>query len=430
MESRAEKRDRVASILGSDEFSVLGSPTKKALRYKYLQPIMGYPDVSVATLCDIAGTREDRYYHKKHRLINGHPYDGNGRLPLLNEAESKILDQFIMESISRRKCPTVEDLSILGSILLSRRLPEYGNGATIPVTTMKRWIANRGYKLPKPLSMYEAKAKSDRHTILKMYQQLHALCRLGKYPDELIFNMDESWVATEEKQPIGHVVHTENTPPISHLPPDGKHVTLIACISKSCDEVPSAYIVPQVLGSGNLIATHHLKRFKCWFQSSGFMTKAILISWLQTVFIPHVNTIRSSIHQHALLICDAHSSRHNEDVWNLLKANNIDMLVLPAHVTSIFQPLDKGVFTVYKRYLRKYKDRHGMYELLRASADCFRKSTTSVEIDNGWNGSNLFSPNWREHVDNFPEIPWTPVSPNRRRSKSNYIVTNFNTGTF
>ena len=48
MESRAEKRDRVASILGSDEFSVLGSPTKKALRYKYLQPIMGYPDVSVA----------------------------------------------------------------------------------------------------------------------------------------------------------------------------------------------------------------------------------------------------------------------------------------------------------------------------------------------------------------------------------------------
>ena len=178
--SAVGKRERVTSILGSSEFNVMDSPTKKVMHYKQMQPANGYPEASVTMLCDIAGTTQDRYYKKKHRISNGHPYDGKGRLPLLNEEESKILERFITEAISRRKCPTVEDLSIEASDLLRKRLHKYTDGKVIPITTMKRWIARHGYILSKPLSMYEAKAKSDRDTILKVYRQLHALCRLGR----------------------------------------------------------------------------------------------------------------------------------------------------------------------------------------------------------------------------------------------------------
>ena len=104
------------------------------------------------------------------------------------------------------------------------------------------------------------------------------------YPDELIFNMDESWVSTEDKQPVGHVVHTDNSPPISFLPPEGKHVTLIACISKSADEVPSAYILPKRMVSEKLVNLNHLRRVPYWFQESGFMTKFIMISWLIYIY--------------------------------------------------------------------------------------------------------------------------------------------------
>ena len=334
-----QKRERVSAILESEEFSVLDSPTKKVIRYKYQQHKQGYPNATVSMLCEIAGTREYRYYDKKSRLDKGYPYDGNGRLPILNEEESKQLEQFVTEAISRKKCPTVEDLVIEASIIASKRQFKYACGEVISVSTIKRWIANHGFKLSKPLSTYEAQAKSDKHTIIKMYEQLNELCQLGQYPDELIFNMDESWVSTEDKQPVGHVVHTDNSPPISFLPPEGKHVTLIACISKSADEVPSAYILPKRMVSEKLVNLNHLRRVPYWFQESGFMTKFIMISWLIYIFVPHVNRIRRNPNQHALLIC-AHSSRHNEQVWNILKANNIDMLVLPAHVTSIFQPLD------------------------------------------------------------------------------------------
>lgn len=63
----------------------------------------------------------------------------------LDEEESKRLEQFVMEATTRRKCPTVEDLSIESSYLVSIRLPTYGDDAVIPVTTMKRWIAHHGW---------------------------------------------------------------------------------------------------------------------------------------------------------------------------------------------------------------------------------------------------------------------------------------------
>lgn len=377
-------------------------------------------------LCEIAGAREYRYYDKKSRLDKGYPYDGNGRLPILNEEESKQLEQFVTEAISRKKCPTVEDLVIEASIIASKRQFKYACGEVISVSTIKRWIADHGFKLSKPLSTYEAQAKSDKHTIIKMYEQLNELCRLGQYPDELIFNMDETWVSTEKKQPRGYVVHTADTPPISFQPIEGKHVTLVACISKDGTDVPSAYILPTYLDPDKIKETHGLQGIKYFYQRSGFMTNELMRSWLVHVFIPHVNTIRRIRDQHALLICDAHVSRHNANVWDVLKANNIDMLVLPAHVTSVVQPLDVGIFAKYKGQFREYYKDKGIYGLLQASVASFKKSTDCIAIDKAWNESKLFSPEWKEFIDTFPEQPFILATAHSRRSKANYVVTSFN----
>ena len=57
---------------------------------------------------------------------------------------------------------------------------------------------------------------------------------------------------------------------------------------------------------------------------------------------------------------NAHSSRMHEEALTFLRSNNIDMLILPAHSTSIFQPLDRGLYVPYKNSFRElYKE--GVY---------------------------------------------------------------------
>lgn len=130
---------------------------------------------------------------------------------------------------------------------------------------------------------------------------------------------------------------------------------------------------------------------------------------------------KCNINQYALLICDAHVSRRNSTVLQILRANNIDMLVLPAHVTSVVQLLDIGVFTLYKEYVRKFfKDTGGLYHLLYASAGAFT-------VDNAWKEFLLFSRDWKAFLQSFPEQLLMPSKCKSRSLASNFVVTSFNT---
>ena len=295
-------------------------------------------------------------------------------------------------------------------------------GEEICPKTSQRWLELHGFSLSKPLTTYEVKAKSDRETMTKLYTNLKILCQYGQYPDSLVFNMDETWVSIEQKQPKGCVVHMADTPPISFQPTEGKRVTLIACISNNAIDVPPVYILQTYLTDDGIERIHGLHGIKTFYQRSGFMTNEIMLNWLVQVLIPHVNTRRSR-NQHALLICNALLSRHNASVWNVLKANNTDMLVLPAHVTSIVQLPDVGIFAQYKQQFRDIcKGKGGVYRLLQASVISFEMATNCVAIDKAWDKSKLFSPDWIGYVNSFPEQPFTLATAHIRRSKANYIV--------
>lgn len=425
-EEERMERERVMRLFQMEEYRAILSPTKKVMKYLLDNEKNGRKGLSMTRACSIAGACRTRVSRKLKRIRNGFSYDGNGRIPLLNEEESKKLEEYIIQSIERRSCKTARQLVDVAKRILGERKAIYLMGESLSTKTIKRWLEMHGFTLSKPLTMYEAKAKSDRVTIAKMYENLHTLFQHGQYPDSLIFNMDETWVSTEKKQPRGYVVHTADTPPISFQPIEGKHVTLVACISKDGTDVPSAYILPTYLDPDKIKEIHGLQGIKYFYQRSGFMTNELMRSWLVHVFIPHVNTIRRSRDQHALLICDAHVSRHNANVWDVLKANNIDMLVLPAHVTSVVQPLDVGIFAKYKGQFREYYKDKGIYGLLQASVASFKKSTDCIAIDKAWNESKLFSPEWKEFIDTFPEQPFILATAHSRRSKANYVVTSFN----
>lgn len=117
---------------------------------------------------------------------------------------------------------------------------------------------------------------------------------------------------------------------------------------------------------------------------------------------------KCNINQYALLICDVHVSRRNSTVHQIMRANTIDMLVLPAHVTSVVQPLDIGVFTLYKEYVRKFfKDTGGLYHLYTSAGE-FTVATNCITVDNAWKEFLLFSRDWKAFLQSFPEQPLMP----------------------
>ena len=422
------EKERVSELFMTPEYSVLASPTKKVVKYIMEMEENGEYALSIRASCEIAGADRHRVGRKLEKIRNGHPYDQVGRPPIINEQESKILESVIMQAIERRNCKTVSEIAEIARNIVSERTFMALTGKTISTQTIKRWLEAHGFILSKPLSTYAAKAMSDQETMAKMYKNLHSLCEFGQYPDSLIFNMDESWVSTEKKQGKGYVAHTEDTHPIALQAEYGKHVTIIVCISKMTDVVPPVYILPEEGKEEGLKKTHSLQGIRFYYQRAGFMTGDIMAQWLVDHFIPYVNMIRgSNLNQHALLICDAHVSRRNSEVCRILKENNIDMLVLPAHVTSVVQPLDIGVFALYKEHVRKhFKGDGGLYALLYASSAAFRIATNCITLDSAWNNSKLFIEDWKGFVKTFPQKELIPPKRKSKRFISNYIVTSFN----
>ena len=302
------------------------------------------------------------------------------------------------------------------SIVVATRKTDVYFGKTISDTTMPRWLITNGFMMSKPLTSYQVKARVDRVTLNQLFNNIKLLRQHQKYPLDLIFNMDECWVATEKKQIHGNVIHPVATDPINHLLQDANHVTLIGCIAASGRYVEPVYIIPSELKNQKKIEEYLLDSVDYIVNRSGYMNGYIFNIWITNHLIPYVNKSKKSPDQHALLICDAHLSRINEEALITLKMNNIDLLILPAHSTSKLQPLDVGIYSPYKQKFRTfYKGKGGLYHLLYASQNAVQCSFLSILIRKAWATSHLLEDNPIDFINSF-----TLPEPGRRKSRTDY----------
>jgi len=82
---------------------------------------------------------------------------------------------------------------------------------------------------------------------------------------------------------------------------------------------------------------------------SGWMEGQQFIEWFTKVFVAGTGSLDGA----KLLIFDGHSSHVSPQVVELAVQNNTELLCLPAHTSSILQPLDVGVFKAVKGNWRK-----------------------------------------------------------------------------
>ena len=80
------------------------------------------------------------------------------------------------------------------------------------------------------------------------------------------------------------------------------------------------------------------------------------MKFIKKILVPYIESERERLnlpHQEALAIFDVFKGRVTQSVLDLLKKHNILFDIVPANMTSIFQPLDLTVNGYDKKYCKK-----------------------------------------------------------------------------
>lgn len=186
--------------------------------------------------------------------------------------------------------------------------------------------------------------------------------------------------------------------PFAETAAKGEHITFGLGISAAGVPLRPLCILPLVNLpplSDEVVNFYHISG-----QENGFIDKDIFYLWVQNGLIPQVQEIRKNLKcpdQKALLIVDSHSSRDCADTIELCEQNGIIVLILPAHSSTILQPLDLSVNKALKEALRtnfepvaneSAPDKRN--RLLYISIFCLQIAMNAITIKRGFSRAGIF----------------------------------------
>lgn len=228
-------------------------------------------------------------------------------------------------------------------------------------------------------------------------EKLEAILLKYDFPPELIFNFDETMLdASGHKVKV--LVRSTDPKPFTENEAKLKHMSLGLCVSASGSYVRPLLILP--LKNLPPLLPQVTTFFSFSGQLNGFIDNSIWHEWVKNVLIPHINKIRQQLgkpNQKALFIVDSHSTRKHQPTILLFEENNICVIILPAHSSTILQPLDLSVNGELKRLLRiRFKPKDGedtptkRNRLLYATVECLQGAFLGMVITDGFARAGIF----------------------------------------
>jgi hypothetical protein len=182
--------------------------------------------------------------------------------------------------------------------------------------------------------------------------KLETLLLKYEFLPPLIFNMDETMLdASGHKVKV--ISRASSGRPYTPEEAKLKHISLGLCVSAAGGFVRPLAILP--VKTLPQLDDQVQAFYSISGQPNGFIDNDIWHSWVRDVFIPHVNNLRKNMNKPnapVLFIVDSHSTRKHEPTKKLFADNNIIVLILPAHSSTILQPLDLTCNGELKRLLR------------------------------------------------------------------------------
>ena len=208
-----------------------------------------------------------------------------------------------------------------------------------------------GLVLEIPSDMQEERyAAGSKNLIKKFYNHHRDL--IENCPKQLLFGADETMLkAVLKKKVLAESSHDALLRKNSDIP----HITGMCCHNVRGAHPPPMIILPNSIQNVPIELQEFDSSGDAWFASSksGWMTRDIFLVWCIN-FINWLSIYRKSLpasirDARAVLITDGHGSRECPIGLEMLRRNNIDVLILPAHTTHITQMFDVGLAAPLKK---------------------------------------------------------------------------------
>ena len=247
---------------------------------------------------------------------------------------------------------------------------------------MDRWP---DIKLQRPRALSLSRAKSASKEAVDLYfNELEYI--LDKYDlknkPQCIYNIDEKGISPEHSPP--KVVGDAQLKSSVITSEKDKTTTIIAAGNAMGTQIPPFLVFAgqrfrQELLQGCVPGTSGDVSPSGWSNSDIFKT------YLQTHFLNYVQGLTKD--QPILVIFDGHKSHVSISVIDWAKANNIILLVLPAHTSHLLQPLDVGCFgplnKIYHHSCHKFmRENHCKITKYNVGELCTNAYVKALSFDN------------------------------------------------
>jgi len=238
--------------------------------------------------------------------------------------------------------------------------------------------------------------------ITEFFESLKNTVTNYAYHKKLIINIDETFLCPKANK---MKVYTQKSKAIAQVKiVADEHTSLMFAIRASGDYMRPLVIFP--LKTYPPLSPEVEESFTIVGSESGWITDEIFYNWITGDFIEQINEIRTKVpadQQRVLLISDNHGSRYVRRTIDFLIANNIDLVTIPPHSSTVLQPLDLTCNAEFKRILtNNYNpilnlnapDRR-MY-LMDLTLKVLPMALSALNIENGYKCSGIIPFNFEQ----------------------------------
>lgn len=238
----------------------------------------------------------------------------------------------------------------------------------------------------------------NRKTVEESLDRLKALKDKYQFRPQLMYNLDESAVQEVKKKLKLITRHDDPTPVVASARKGGEHITLCVTVAASGEHLKSLVIfplkhMPPLDGD--------LEEVFCFAgQSSGWMTSVIFNNFLINRIFPQFASRRAELglpaNEPVLLVFDGASTHLDLNVDQIARDHNVHLFLLPAHSSTLMQPLDLRPFARLKSFLSdNFTPQEGedapdrRNRLMRALNDGLSVALAAAYVRAGWRESGL-----------------------------------------
>ena len=259
----------------------------------------------------------------------------------------------------KRKCKTKTKKKCLPPAVLLTHTTNHPTIATdllhsdceISYQFLHLWVRTHNLELKTPQKLVHLRRKyCHANVIIAFYSMLEKT--IHQIP-ELLFNADETALALNSG---GKVIVPKDSYPTKSTLRISSHYSAMLCFNACGYTMQPFIILPNIK-----TLPQELKYFDGCVDfavaPNGWMSSNLFLVWA-LIFCRRLRLYRLSLNEsirnkECFLILDGHKSRLNGEALELFAANNIRVIILPAHSSHCTQPFDVGIGSPFKTRLRQ-----------------------------------------------------------------------------